>query len=247
MKPEAKFCPTCGLAVDLDQRLAQREMELHQARAALRDQTRNVETANTLLAEAEARATAAESDLARYGAIDDLPSLQERDRRICWYTTCENCANLLDRSYAETMRAEKAEAALEKSYKSVLYIRCMAHREVPQYNDNVCNESECAVCAVQAETAQIHEATGYAESNLHDSEDRERHYERENRNLEAQLAQARAALERIYTARSYENGHLSEGISVALIAAINEAAALMGITGPCRLPRNHGITNAIDE
>ena len=37
MKPEPKFCPTCGLAVDIDQRLAQRELELHQARAALAD------------------------------------------------------------------------------------------------------------------------------------------------------------------------------------------------------------------
>ncbi len=64
----------------------------------------------------EAKLKQAQVRLAEYGAIDDLPSLQERDRRVNWHTTCENCANLLDRSYAETMRAEAAEAKLEQAW-----------------------------------------------------------------------------------------------------------------------------------
>lgn len=36
--------------------------------------------------------------------------LAEHENAITWDTTCPNCAKLLDASYAETVRAEKAEA-----------------------------------------------------------------------------------------------------------------------------------------
>jgi hypothetical protein len=36
----------------------------------------------------------------------------EYERRICWDTTCGNCADVLDESYRQYVRAETAEAAL---------------------------------------------------------------------------------------------------------------------------------------
>ena len=36
----------------------------------------------------------------------------ELNGALCWGTTCLNCASLLDKSYADYIRAEKAQAAL---------------------------------------------------------------------------------------------------------------------------------------
>lgn len=41
----------------------------------------------------------------------------EADNAITWFTTCFNCSILLDSVYAETVRAEKAEAALSDAVK----------------------------------------------------------------------------------------------------------------------------------
>jgi len=40
--------------------------------------------------------------------------IAEIDHIINWHTTCASCARALDSSYAETMRAETAEAALKR-------------------------------------------------------------------------------------------------------------------------------------
>jgi hypothetical protein len=47
-----------------------------------------------------------------------------------WQTTCSNCATLLDSCYAETMRAEEAEAAIAK-------VRAM-HPVERHYGRSVC-------------------------------------------------------------------------------------------------------------
>lgn len=39
----------------------------------------------------------------------------EADNAITWFTTCFNCSTLMDGAYAETVRAEKAEAALAEA------------------------------------------------------------------------------------------------------------------------------------
>lgn len=39
--------------------------------------------------------------------------------------------------------------AFEAGVRSVLAIRCMNHRAVPQLNTNVCDEAECPICAMQ--------------------------------------------------------------------------------------------------
>jgi hypothetical protein len=50
-----------------------------------------------------------------YGEIDRLRAkVAEFDHIINWHTTCASCARILDSSYQETMRAEKAEAALRE-------------------------------------------------------------------------------------------------------------------------------------
>ncbi|GAA0501145.1 hypothetical protein [Streptomyces olivaceiscleroticus] len=36
------------------------------------------------------------------------------EHRINWFTTCKSCARILDNAYGETVRAEKAEAAIER-------------------------------------------------------------------------------------------------------------------------------------
>jgi hypothetical protein len=51
-------------------------------------------------------------------AREDVPWLVERVREligaICWDTTCLNCSSLLDSNYDQYMRAEKAEAEVER-------------------------------------------------------------------------------------------------------------------------------------
>ena len=51
-------------------------------------------------------------------AREDVPWLLERigemSGAICWDTTCLNCASLLDSNYDQYMRAEKAEAEVER-------------------------------------------------------------------------------------------------------------------------------------
>jgi hypothetical protein len=44
----------------------------------------------------------------------ELERLAEYEHTINWMTTCTGCARVLDSAYAETMRAEKAEAALAR-------------------------------------------------------------------------------------------------------------------------------------
>jgi hypothetical protein len=43
-----------------------------------------------------------------------LVAVADYENRITWDTTCKNCATVLDGAYAETVRAEKAEAALAR-------------------------------------------------------------------------------------------------------------------------------------
>ena len=51
-------------------------------------------------------------------AREDVPWLVERVREligaICWDTTCHNCSSLLDSNYDQYVRAEKAEAEVER-------------------------------------------------------------------------------------------------------------------------------------
>ena len=44
----------------------------------------------------------------------ELDALAEYEHTINWMTTCTSCARILDSAYAETMRAETAEAALAR-------------------------------------------------------------------------------------------------------------------------------------
>ena len=44
-----------------------------------------------------------------------LRKLAEHENAITWETSCLSCARVLDRSYAETCRAERAEAALTEA------------------------------------------------------------------------------------------------------------------------------------
>ncbi len=57
-------------------------------------------------------------DVALSALLDRLEaaraSVARYEHGISWDTTCENCAHMLDRSYAETVRAEAAEAALAR-------------------------------------------------------------------------------------------------------------------------------------
>jgi hypothetical protein len=74
-----------------------------------------------------------------------LAKVREYDNAINWNTTCTSCAAVLDSSYAETMRAEQAEAALDRvqalaeSARSAIGIGCLSSVE----DDNgalVCND-----------------------------------------------------------------------------------------------------------
>lgn len=44
----------------------------------------------------------------------ELDALAEYEHTINWMTTCTGCARVLDSAYSETVRAEKAEAALAR-------------------------------------------------------------------------------------------------------------------------------------
>lgn len=44
----------------------------------------------------------------------ELDRLADYENRINWHTTCASCARILDSAYRETVRAETAEAALER-------------------------------------------------------------------------------------------------------------------------------------
>lgn len=52
-----------------------------------------------------------------------------------------------------------------RGVESVLYIRCMQHFKVPQYNENEAGGAECATCEVESERAKVeHVAKDAAET-----------------------------------------------------------------------------------
>ncbi|MFJ4932352.1 hypothetical protein ACIP8U_00575 [Streptomyces pseudovenezuelae] len=46
--------------------------------------------------------------------LEGIDRLHDYENRITWDTTCGSCARILDSAYAETVRAEQAEAALAR-------------------------------------------------------------------------------------------------------------------------------------
>ncbi len=56
-------------------------------------------------------------------AEDLLSALGELNNAITWHTACLNCSSILDASYAETVRAEKAEAQLAEALAEVERLR----------------------------------------------------------------------------------------------------------------------------
>jgi hypothetical protein len=46
--------------------------------------------------------------------LEGIARLADYENRITWHTTCGSCARILDSAYAETVRAEQAEAALAR-------------------------------------------------------------------------------------------------------------------------------------
>jgi hypothetical protein len=50
----------------------------------------------------------------------ELSAFAEYESAINWHTTCTSCARILDSAYKETVRAEKAEQALEQYEESVV-------------------------------------------------------------------------------------------------------------------------------
>lgn len=63
---------------------------------------------------AERKACLAETNRAREAEQAALRRVAELENVITWDTTCGNCAKLLDASYTETVRAEKAEALVQR-------------------------------------------------------------------------------------------------------------------------------------
>lgn len=87
----------------IDEARATRDREvLDRATSAARDALKGVVGGQAAAAIAVKAAAPILRDLGRW----------EVDNAITWDTTCLNCSTLMDSVYAETMRAEKAEAAL---------------------------------------------------------------------------------------------------------------------------------------
>ncbi|WP_336214466.1 hypothetical protein [Nonomuraea sp. LPB2021202275-12-8] len=96
---------------------------------------------------AEATTTAAQRDAALRDLETAKALVANYENGITWHTTCNNCATLLDSSYAETVRAERAEARLalvDQAHQPITTERlvpCTVHESyliVP---------SGCAMCA----------------------------------------------------------------------------------------------------
>lgn len=62
--------------------------------------------------------------------------LAEYENAVNWHTTCTSCARILDSCYAETVRAEKAEAAVDR-VRHALDEMC---REPHPNHDHLCPE-----------------------------------------------------------------------------------------------------------
>jgi hypothetical protein len=56
-------------------------------------------------------------------ALDRADLFDKQEHAINWHTTCFNCANLLDRCYGETVRAEKAETRLAQAEAVIEVVR----------------------------------------------------------------------------------------------------------------------------
>lgn len=67
-------------------------------------------------AELSDRAWAVQGDKAKaaWEAAGTPPELAEYENAITWGTSCLSCARILDSAYAETVRAERAEAKLSR-------------------------------------------------------------------------------------------------------------------------------------
>lgn len=84
-------------------------------------------------------------------------ALEELERRATTgvWSAGKPDTNVSNWKLAATIRdalTAQGERAYEQGAQDVLYIRCMEHREVPQYNRREINGSECAACAVEEAT-----------------------------------------------------------------------------------------------
>lgn len=84
------------------------------------------------LADAVLPVVEAETAALRERAEEAERKLAELERALNWQTSCLACSRVLDSSYAETVRAEKAEAAVERARELARHPRT-SHGRVNDY------------------------------------------------------------------------------------------------------------------